>query len=290
MTRGLLVKGGVWLALCFMSIGCSTESVSRLQSARQVVQLTQFKEEIDQQSLPVKVWSQISDPHQSVHVYIEGDGHAWNQGGRPSLDPTPRNPVALQLATADSHPNIIYLARPCQFVPLPQRSCHYSLWTEERFSPRVVARLLAVLGRRITEDQPVLLIGFSGGANIAIQMAAKLNAVEGIVTVAGNLDDRIFAAYHRLPVPQYGENRELLTGLSIVPQLHLSGRLDQIIPPQLTAQMLKEVQSSACVATQVQSGATHRGPWAIPWALFEQRRKECGKTKRANRSSPEEGG
>jgi len=38
------------------------------------------------------------------HVYIEGDGRAVNARGAPSLDPTPRTPLLLQMMTQDTKP------------------------------------------------------------------------------------------------------------------------------------------------------------------------------------------
>ena len=53
-----------------------------------------------------------------VNIYIEGDGRAWLNKNRPSLDPTPKNSLALKLAEIDPAPNVIYLARPCQYSKL----------------------------------------------------------------------------------------------------------------------------------------------------------------------------
>jgi len=37
----------------------------------------------------------------TLRVYIEGDGHAWENRNTPSTDPTPLNPISFQLALAD---------------------------------------------------------------------------------------------------------------------------------------------------------------------------------------------
>lgn len=33
-----------------------------------------------------------------------------------SNSPTPKQPLALQLAERDAHPNVVYIARPCQYT------------------------------------------------------------------------------------------------------------------------------------------------------------------------------
>ena len=53
-------------------------------------------------------------------VYIEGDGLVWISSSLPSGDPTPRRPLALQLALAQPQANAAYLARPCQYHAAPQ--------------------------------------------------------------------------------------------------------------------------------------------------------------------------
>jgi len=54
----------------------------------------------------------------AIHVYIEGDGNSWKNKYTLSDNPTPKQPIALQLALQDPHHQVIYLARPCQYTPL----------------------------------------------------------------------------------------------------------------------------------------------------------------------------
>ncbi|MCD8562495.1 MAG: hypothetical protein LRY54_00110 [Alphaproteobacteria bacterium] len=109
-------------------------------------------------------------------VYIEGDGLAWLSRNEISLDPTPTNPVALNLAAMDKAKNVAYLARPCQFSKMIDKNtaCPAKYWTNERFAPDVINAMNAALDNikhqyDITEFN---LVGFSGGANIAALLAA----------------------------------------------------------------------------------------------------------------------
>jgi hypothetical protein len=56
----------------------------------------------------------LGQPGAALSVYIEGDGLAWMSRRRLSRDPTPVDPLALDLAALDPAANVVYLARPCQ--------------------------------------------------------------------------------------------------------------------------------------------------------------------------------
>ena len=51
-----------------------------------------------------------------LFVVIEGDGRAWIDKYTPSSDPTPLNPVGLRIAVSLNSENVLYLARPCQYL------------------------------------------------------------------------------------------------------------------------------------------------------------------------------
>ena len=61
-------------------------------------------------------WQKISDINADYHIYIEGDGYAFNAHGEPSRNPTPHGDLMRKICFSDMSPNVIYLARPCQFV------------------------------------------------------------------------------------------------------------------------------------------------------------------------------
>ncbi|MDD7312777.1 MAG: alpha/beta hydrolase, partial [bacterium] len=61
-------------------------------------------------------WQKITHPTAPYKIYIEGDGHAFNAHGQPTGNPTPKGTLVRELAFGDNHENVIYLARPCQYV------------------------------------------------------------------------------------------------------------------------------------------------------------------------------
>lgn len=262
-----IFKQSVLLWLLTVLCGCMQSQPET--DYRPLLEQQGFRYALHNQLTPTVSWLRLTDDSAAIHIYIEGDGRAWNGRGRPSTDPTPRNPVALLLAAKDQHPNVMYIARPCQFVPLPDHKCHFSLWTKERYAWPQIESVREVIFQRLESSMPVILIGFSGGAFLAGALASELPQVKGLVTVAGNIKPDIFAHYHRLTTPeQYGftgHKRE-------VPVLHLTGNKDKTVPPVLTRKM---VGQQHCQVVRVLSGADHSGPWIIPWAEFNTEILTC---------------
>lgn len=137
----------------------------------------------------IAFWSRDTDETSPVHIYIEGDGHAFDQYGHPTSDPTPRGRLVRNMALQDASPNVAYLARPCQFIM--SQSCKTSDWTSGRFSEKIVSEMSDAV-RFIAHGRPVVLIGYSGGAMMSGLIIANnpdLDVREWI-TVAGILNHK----------------------------------------------------------------------------------------------------
>ena len=167
-----------------------------------------------------------------LHVYIEGDGRPWRTRNRVSLDPTPDNPVMLELMTLDSAP-AIYLGRPCYFGVEDAR-CSPVWWTDRRYAGAVVASLDHVIDRYARNYAGVVLMGHSGGGTLAVLLAQRRTDVLAVVTLAGNLDTEAWAARHGY-TPLYGslnpaDQPPLARGIR---QLHLAGARDEVITQEI---------------------------------------------------------
>lgn len=203
-------------------------------------------------------------------VYVEGDGLAWVTGARPSDDPTPRDPVALRLALAQPEGTAAYLARPCQFVlPLGQgQGCDARYWADERFSPEVIdatSRALDQLLRRFSPRR-LMLVGYSGGGAVAALLAAHRRDVDGLVTVAGNLDHAAWTSLHGA-APLRGSlnpanERRALEGL---PQWHLAGAQDRVMPPAITQGFAAGFSVGPPPRVLIVAGADHGCCWPALW-------------------------
>ena len=167
-------------------------------------------------------------------LVIEGDGFAFVTASRPSLNPTPLNPVGLRIATAlDEAPGVsaAYVARPCQYVQDP--GCRQDDWTDGRYTQSVVDRYQRFLAARFP-DTPLVLVGYSGGGLIAAGLAQRDPRVIGLVTVAGNIDVNAWLAHHRLPAMNRAVDPAANAGRLVeLPQVHLAGQRDRVVPPSI---------------------------------------------------------
>ena len=213
-------------------------------------------QEIKTSDFDIAVWKKITSPHSPYKIYIEGDGYAFNSRGLPTQDPTPKGTLVRELAFSDNSPNVIYLARPCQYIKNPL--CRQKYWTTARFAPEVVNAEYEVI-KRLAGNHPLILIGFSGGAQIAGLIAATKPDLQitQIITIAGNLDHQGWTTYHHLPALSESMNlADYQPQFTSIPQTHYVGSKDKVIPPHLVKDF---INNQAPVITI--EGATHNSGW-----------------------------
>ncbi|WP_256664835.1 alpha/beta hydrolase [Pseudomonas sp. SWRI 103] len=202
-----------------------------------------------------------------LRVYLEGDGHAWATATQPSLDPSPHNLLVPRLAVDDPTPNA-YLARPCQFVMTA--ACQPSLWTHRRFSQEVVTRLSQALDqlKQRYGNEEFELVGYSGGAALALLLAAQRNDVTQVQTLAGNLSPRLWATMKRLsPLDGSLDPLDYRARLALLPQRHFITEADLIIPAGL-AQRYQQALGSPLSQCVYVPGASHDKGWEAAWSRW----------------------
>ena len=84
----------------------------------------------------ITTYQKIDNSSQPFVFYIESDGVTYGvNGDKPSLNPTPIRQTFLELAAMDKRPNVVYVARPCQYTPMELNpKCDSSYWTNKRLS------------------------------------------------------------------------------------------------------------------------------------------------------------
>ena len=175
-----------------------------------------------------------------IHVYLEGDGHPWETRHRIASDPTPRNPLALQLMAQDPTP-AIYVGRPCYHGLSRALGCTPWLWTHGRYSREVVASMALAIEHRLPPDdrRHITLIGYSGGGVLATLIAGRLADVDSLVTIAANLDIDAWADRHGYSRLAGSLNPAAETPLdSGIRQIHLIGERDDQVPPETIRRFL----------------------------------------------------
>ena len=208
-------------------------------------------------------------PGQALTVYVEGDGFAWINRNRLSDDPTPRKPVALELAVRDPSANVVYLGRPCQYVDGPQRrNCSSNFWSTARYSEPVVAAVSSAIDHFMAQSgaREVTLVGHSGGGTVALLVAAHRADVRRVVTVAGVLDSDTWTRLDGLtPLWQSMNPANMADRLASVPQHHFAGAADTVVPIQVARAYLERFPPPSRPSLTVVPGQGHECCWADLW-------------------------
>lgn len=202
-------------------------------------------------------------------VYIEGDGFAWRRKGVLSSDPTPKNPVALRLASRDPRTAVLYIARPCQFLdPQELKDCPPGYWSSHRYANEVIASVNKVidLGMKNSGASMVDLIGYSGGGSIAALVAARRPDVNSLVTVAANLDLGAWTRLHDVsPLAGSLNAADIAEKIQHIPQYHFVGARDDIVPGPVTESYLGRISDPSQVVIKRIPGFDHACCWVDSW-------------------------
>lgn len=225
-------------------------------------------------------FERIKSPDSDLVVYLEGDGRAWISRSELSDDPTPRHPTALDLAFLDGSDNVAYLARPFQYTPVRSTMADAAYWSDKRFAPEVVDSMNAAVDslKRAAGAEKIRLVGYSGGAAVAVLIAARRQDVASLRTVAGNLDpNAVDRLHHVSPLTGSLDPMEAAPALKKVPQRHFSGAKDTVVPTAVAEGFVKAIgDAGACASVKVVPGAAHSTGWKDVWKKLSQEAVDCG--------------
>lgn len=212
-------------------------------------------------------WYNISKIGEPLRIYIEGDGNSFDINGQPTENPTPRSVFLRDIAANDTNFNVAYLGRPCQYMQAG--SCSVTDWTDGRFSSRVINSMNNAVNALMKKAQTneVILIGYSGGAQIAGLISIQNKSVKKVITIAGVLDVDAWTEYHN--DDKLNKSLNLKSYIEIfdkIPQIHYVGEKDDVVPPSLTRAFVKD-DSKIIVVPK----ATHnKGYEKIYKSLYQQ--------------------
>lgn len=266
------------VALLFLS-GCAsfTSTEDRTQEIKTKAEKAGFKARIipkrSGHKFSLLTFSKIRDPERkTATIYLEGDGFAWVTRRQISQDPTPHNPVAFNLSLLDQGPNVIYIARPCQYlIGQNRQSCDNKYWTSHRYAPEIVQSISAALDdyKAYHKFESFELIGYSGGGTLAALLPRYRNDIKSIRSVAGNLDIAAFTNHHKVSALHGSFNPvDDLSNLSQIPQIHFSGVQDDVIPYTITREAVSKMNREAgcdIAKTRLVEGVSHGKGWEGAW-------------------------
>lgn len=166
-------------------------------------------------------------------IFIEGDGFSWVNRTTPSVNPTPKNPVALKIALDINNSSSAYLSRPCQNTfDTDFQNCTQTYWTTERFNNDVINAMNSGVSeiKNMFNAKKIKLVGYSGGGVIALLLAKQRTDVIEVITVASNIDTDAWTKYHNIE-PMNVQNPALFSDtLSNIRQIHYIGKKDDVVP------------------------------------------------------------
>lgn len=271
-----------WVRICLQGTALMFSAVlSGCQSPQQALQALaanhgQHLEILATRPFPLAMVAAVKQEAPThLRIYLEGDGRAWATATQPSTDPSPRQLMVTRLALNDPTPSI-YLARPCQFVSVP--TCTNEMWTNQRFSEEVVASLDQALDlfKARYHNKSFELVGYSGGAAVALLLAARRDDVSQIQTLAGNLSPTEWVRIHQLsPLTGSLEPLQYRQRLAKIPQRHLSGADDRVVPAAIEVFYRQRLEPAACLETVVIPGVTHESGWDRVWQYWREQSIQC---------------
>ena len=270
---------------CISIFGCATppKPVERLELADSLASAHSWYP-LDIQTNSFKLRAYLPTQYQqsnSLTIYLEGDGFAWYSLDKPSDDPTPINPIGLKLALAQPNGIAAYLARPCQYLEKKDASnCSVGIWTDKRYSEKVIDTTNQAIGilKQHFHAKRLTLVGYSGGGAVTVLVAARRHDIDKIVTVAGNMDHRVWSAYERIsPLTGSLDPVDFIGSLEHIKQWYLVGGKDTVIPFSLTKQFVDRFPAEYRPKILLQPNFDHHCCWVEHWPSLWQNIEEESK-------------
>ncbi len=254
------------LGAALATAACSvTEEYREVTAERIARPAFMVERDISAQNMDFQLWERMHQRGAPANVYIERDSGATDK------EPSPGNPVAINLASRDRAKNLVYIARPCQYKESPDKSeCDPKYWGARRYSPEVLAAYNEILDEikarySITEFN---LIGYDGGANIVAGLAAQRPDVVSMRTVAGILNPDMVYTTGKNPQSFDADTlkaNEIAPQLANMPQHHFIGAGDTVTPPAVYHSYRNAMGESGCVHYTFVPDADHEAGWVEKW-------------------------
>lgn len=253
--------------------GCITTSLPYMRAEtaqRLAAPAWMAKRDIHAGTFLLRSYERMHERHKPANIYIGGHGLESSYPGEFAKDPTPRNPIALHLATKDSTDNVAYIALPCQFTGMADGSdcTDTNIWQDARYSEDKLASMNTALDdiARRYDITGFHLIGYDGGAAIATLLSAQRKDVLSLRTVAGILDTRAHATLRMKEAPASSSNpADFAQDLMNTPQFHFIGAQDNFVPPAVFHSYMQSMPPNPCVQSMLVQEAGHEDGWVNKW-------------------------
>jgi pimeloyl-ACP methyl ester carboxylesterase len=167
--------------------------------------------------------------------------------------------------------NVVYLSRPCQYTTRAQNpQCNARYWGKARYAPEVMHSYADIINQLKAQYHPteLHLVGYSGGAAIAMWLATQRTDIRSVTTVAGNVDPKAFSRLHG--VDDLTESEDVSAALTTMPAIvhhHYVGALDNTVPLGIAQSMMNLLPESTkkCGQITLVEGVSHTSGWEAYW-------------------------
>ena len=257
--------------LCLLGVAvtglaaCDSMELYREESVRRIAApVFLLPRTVTAEPFTFQVYERVYERGAPAMLYIEGDGDTDLTIGD---DPGPRDPVALRLAAQDGKTNVIYIARACQYVGEADE-CPEDYWKGRKYSPEVIEAMSRALSKiaAYNEINGYHLVGYEGGAAVAVALADRRDDVLSLRSVAGILDPRFYATINNRAFPEGSLNPiDFAPEIKHIPQLHFVGQRDVKVPPALFHSYDQAMGENLCSDMMLVDNATHTGGWVEQW-------------------------
>ena len=180
---------------------------------------------IETEYLTFSIWEKEGiEKGKPLRIYLEGDGN-----------PNPSHRIALYYAEQDTTKNVIYVARPCQWINDKICQLKPEIYKEQRFHPEIIREIEEVVLhlKNKYKASEIELIGYDGGATIALNLATQMN-IKRVITIAGILDTNAY-----------------------VRQNHYVGGNDEITPRRAAERFISKMKNPKSAMVRSVNGVGH---------------------------------
>ena len=216
------------------------------------------KREIEAGPFKLTAFERMHEREKPAALYIEGNGEADFSIRGELFDATPRNPVALHLASMDKSDNVAYIARPCQYSGLQDADleCGEKYWKDAQFSTEILGAYHSAMDgiKARYGVRSFNIVGYDGGATLAALLSGQRNDVISLKTVASQFDLNALDTS--------------LDKLRAIPQHHYIGGQDETAPPEGLHAYIQALGDTQCADYTLIQEAEHEKGWVNKWPEF----------------------
>ncbi len=288
--RHPLLSAGLILAAATLALNAcypATEYYKKETAERLAAPSFMVERQIQTDTFLLTVYERIHQKGGVANIYIEGNGNQSAENVRLNKNFTPKNPVALHLSAFDHAKNVIYMARPCQYSKDPVCNGHEG--APGMYSETAIKSMNDALSKIKTryDLKGFNLIGYGGGAVVAVVLSAERDDVMTLRTVSGHLDiaglqpakgDASDESAHKNIASDALNPLDYAPIISALPQHHFMGEHDQFISPEVYMDYYHATNPKRCLRFSIVEDADNTQGMVNAWPNLMNMPVDCTRT------------